>query len=103
MSIQFVYTEGSGVRMDARKNAANRRKHGIDFADAAPIFDGPIVEGPDEREDQEVRMIAFGALGLRAIAVVYTGRGESCRIISARRATSNRGDTPVNMLPFLWN
>jgi len=36
---------------DARKNAANRRKHGIDFVDAVRIFDGPIVEGPDERED----------------------------------------------------
>jgi uncharacterized DUF497 family protein len=47
---------------DARKNAANRRKHGIDFVDAVRIFDGPIVEGPDEREDHEVRMIAFGAL-----------------------------------------
>ena len=60
---------------DARKNAANRRKHGIDFVDAVRIFDGPIIEGPDEREDQEVR--------------VYTWRGATCRIISARRATSN--------------
>ena len=74
---------------DARKNAVNRRKHGIDFVDAVRIFDGPIVEGPDEREDQEVRVIAFGALGLRVIAVVYAWRGETCRIISARKATSN--------------
>jgi uncharacterized DUF497 family protein len=72
---------------DARKNAANRRKHGIDFRDAARIFDGPVVEARDEREDREVRMIAFGALGHRVIAVVYTWRGGTCRIISARRAT----------------
>ncbi|MFN0166599.1 MAG: BrnT family toxin [Bryobacteraceae bacterium] len=65
------------------------RKHGIDFVDAVRIFDGPIVEGPDEREDQEARMIAFGALGLLVIAVVYTWCGETCRIISARRATSH--------------
>ena len=73
---------------DARKNAANRRKHGIDFVEAVSIFDGPVVEGPDEREDREVRIIAFGTLGPR-VAVVYTWRGETCRIISARRATSN--------------
>ena len=81
--------KGVAFEWDARKNAANRRKHGIDFVDAVRIFDGPIVEGPDEREDQEVRVIAFGALGVRVIAVVYTWRGETCRIISARRATSN--------------
>ena len=81
--------KGVAFEWDARKNAANRRKHGIDFVDAVRIFDGPIVEGPDEREDQEVRVIAFGALGLRVIAVVYTWRGETCRIVSARRATSN--------------
>jgi uncharacterized protein len=81
--------KGVAFEWDARKNAANRRKHGIDFADAVRIFDGAIVKGPDEREDQEVRMIAFGTLGLGVIAVVYTWRGETCRIISARRATSN--------------
>jgi len=74
---------------DARKNAANRRKHGIDFADAVRIFDGPVVEGRDVREDREVRMIAFGALDLRVFAVVYTWRGKACRIISARKATSH--------------
>jgi uncharacterized DUF497 family protein len=71
---------------DAKKNATNRRKHGIDFRDAARIFDGTVVEARDERED---RMIAFGTLRHRIIAVVYTWRGETCRIISARKATSN--------------
>lgn len=55
--------EGVAFEWDARKNEANRRKHGIDFRDAARIFGGPIIEGPDEREDEEVRMIAFGELG----------------------------------------
>jgi hypothetical protein len=58
------------------------------LVEAVSIFDGPVVEGPDEREDREVRIIAFGTLGPR-VAVVYTWRGETCRIISARRATSN--------------
>jgi hypothetical protein len=42
-----------------------------------------------EREDRKARMIAFGTLGSFVIAVVYTWRGETCRIISARRATNN--------------
>ena len=74
---------------DPRKNAANRRKHGIDFVDAVRVFGGSVVEAPDEREDQEFRLIAFGAVGLRVMAVVYTWRGEKRRIISARKATSN--------------
>lgn len=74
---------------DTRKNAANRRKHGVDFADAIRIFDGPVVEGRDEREDREIRLIAFGAVGLRVLAVVYTWRGDTRRIITARKATSN--------------
>jgi uncharacterized DUF497 family protein len=77
---------------DARKNAVNRRKHGIDFRDAARIFDGPVVEARDEREDREDRMIAFGTLAHRVIAVVYTWRGETCRLISARRATSHESE-----------
>ena len=88
-SIQIVYTEEVAFEWDARKNAANRRNHGIDFADAARLFNGPIAEAPDDRDDQEVRMIAFGELGPRVIAAVYTWRGETRRIISARRATSN--------------
>ena len=40
------------------------------LVEAVSIFDGPVVEGPDEREDREVRIIAFGTLGPRVIAVV---------------------------------
>ena len=73
---------------DARKNAANRRKHGIDFVDAVRIFDGPVVEGPDDRETREARVVAFGAIGMHVLVVVYTWRGDTYRIISARKATS---------------
>jgi uncharacterized DUF497 family protein len=72
---------------DAGKNAANLAKHGIDFEDAIGIFDGPILERPDERRDYgEHRIIAFGVVEDRELAVVYTVRGTHRRIISARRA-----------------
>ena len=72
------------------KNDANIRKHGIDFDDAISIFDGPTVEGPDNRFDYgEDRVLAFGATNGQVLAVVYTMRGDVCRIISARKAEKN--------------
>ena len=58
---------------DTAKNAANIAKHGIDFEDAIRIFEGPVLESPDERHDYgEVRIIAFGVVDARELAVVYT-------------------------------
>ena len=75
---------------DPAKNDANIAKHGIDFYDAVRVFEGPLLEYPDNRRDYgEVRMIAYGAIDEREIVLVYTNRGARCRIISARRAHRN--------------
>ena len=72
---------------DERKRLANARKHGIDFADAASIFEGDIVVILDDRFDYgETRYIAFGLLQVKVIVVAYTERGERIRLISARKA-----------------
>jgi uncharacterized DUF497 family protein len=43
------------------KHRANLRAHGIDFADAIAVFDGPTLERVDEREDYgEERWVAIG-------------------------------------------
>ncbi len=70
---------------DARKNAANLAKHGVDFADASRIFEGPVLKRPDDREDYgETRIAAVGVIEGSELFVVYTVRGENRRIISAR-------------------
>jgi uncharacterized protein len=76
---------------DEEKNAANIRNHGIDFLDAALIFENPTMEAIDDRADYgEVRCIALGLSGETVLRVVYTWRGENVvRIISARRANRN--------------
>lgn len=75
---------------DSDKRQANLEKHGVDFEDAARLFDGPVFERPDDREDYgEVRMIAFGEVVEIVLAVVYTDRDSARRIVSARRATRN--------------
>jgi uncharacterized DUF497 family protein len=75
---------------DGRKAAVNRRKHGIDLADATAVFeDERALTVPDAiTAVDETRMLTLGrdATG-RVLVVAYTGRGERIRLISARRAT----------------
>ncbi|MDE3225381.1 MAG: BrnT family toxin [Nitrospirota bacterium] len=74
---------------DEDKTRSNRRKHGVDFADAVPVLsDDHAVTIPDEQATEE-RFITIGldALG-RMLVVVYVWRGERIRIISARKATT---------------
>ena len=73
---------------DDAKNAANRRKHGIGFEEAAEIFFGPILSRVDEHSSHEVREISFGLLGnVVVVCVVHAERDGRIRIISARKAT----------------
>ena len=73
---------------DENKRQSNLRKHGIDFARAAAIFNNPILEREDNRYDYgESRLIALGETNGVVLFVVYTVRGSVYRIISARRAT----------------
>jgi uncharacterized DUF497 family protein len=77
-----------GFEWDEAKRLANLDKHGIDFIDVSEVFDGDIVTVEDERYSYgEQRFVTFGLLQGRVIAVVHTDRGESIRIISARKAT----------------
>ena len=70
---------------DENKRLTNIEKHGIDFEDAIGIWEGDVVEVPSRSQYGENRLVAFGVLEARIIAVVYTDRGGARRIISARR------------------
>ena len=72
---------------DGRKSAVNLAKHGVDFADAARMFERPVLERLDDRKDYgETRIAAVGVVEGRELFVVYTMRGKTRRIISARKA-----------------
>ena len=76
------------LEWDRHKAVANRKKHGIDFADAVAILhDELAVTIRDEHFDEE-RYITMGtdALG-RVLVLVWTWHGERLRLISARKAT----------------
>lgn len=70
------------------KNARNIAKHGIDFEDAIAISDAPLFIRYGNRGDEE-RFVAVGMMADVEIAVVYTRRGSTIRLISARRARRN--------------
>jgi uncharacterized DUF497 family protein len=73
---------------DPRKSASNARKHGIHFADAVPVLedDRAITMRDDAYGEERWVTIGMDAFA-RVLVVVYTWRGKSIRVISARPAT----------------
>jgi len=77
---------------DPGKAASNLQKHGISFEEAATaLVDDYSVTGIDpEHSIGESRFITFGLSNTgRLLVVSHTERGESLRVISARRATKH--------------
>ena len=71
---------------DEAKRLSNLEDHGVDFKDAALIFEGIVLEAEDTRSDYgERRFRALGRVGEDCVMVAYTWRGEVRRIISAWR------------------
>jgi len=78
------------IEWDAKKAASNLRKHGIDFADAALVFEDDLaLTRQDLHSHHEERFVTLGCDPQgRLMVVVYTWRGERLRLITAREATS---------------
>ncbi len=69
---------------DEDKRRQNLAEHGVDFRDAALIFERPVIEAEDTRSDYgEVRIRALGQVDEDFFLVAYTWRGDRRRIISA--------------------
>ncbi|HXM35334.1 MAG TPA: BrnT family toxin [Pyrinomonadaceae bacterium] len=75
---------------NVQKAAANLKKHGVDFREAATVFDDPLsTTFPDEDHSiGERRFLTIGESARRNLLVVaHTETGETIRIISARLVT----------------
>ncbi len=76
---------------DEKKNAANRRKHGISFEEAKTAFlddNARLISDPEHSDDEE-RFVLLGlSISLRVLVVCHCYRrsGKVIRIISARKA-----------------
>ncbi len=75
------------LSFDPAKRAITLAQRGLDFADAAEVFAGPVFEQDDLRTDYgECRVITIGLLRTRMVVLVWTPRGAARHIISMRKA-----------------
>lgn len=75
---------------DARKAAANLRKHGVSFDEAVTAFGDPLstlLPDPDHAIGEERHLVLGISSHGRLIVVAFAERPPRTRIISARLAT----------------
>ena len=81
---------GLKFRWNPVKAASNLQKHRVGFEDAVAVFGDPLsitVSNPDHSRG-EVRLVTIGRTPTGVtLVVVHTERGDTIRVISARRAT----------------
>ena len=74
------------ISFDPAKRDKVLRERGLDFADAGKVFDGRSKSIIDVRADYgEVRQVTYGWMDEVAVAIVWTERDDTCRVISMRR------------------
>ena len=78
------------LEWNARKAAANLRKHGVSFTEAATAFFDPLSatgDDPDHSADER-RFVTFGVSSSgRLLVVAYAEHDDAIRIITTRLAT----------------
>jgi uncharacterized DUF497 family protein len=81
---------------DENKARRNIEKHGVSFEEAATVFGDPLsltIDDPLHSGDEE-RFVTVGeTVNQGILVVVHTERGDSIRIINARKATRNERKT----------
>jgi len=86
--LQFVW--------DREKAAANLRKHGVDFEEAATAFGDPLsitIPDPDHSAAEERWLLVGASRAGRMLVVAYTERGDEIRLITARSAARRERQT----------
>ncbi|MBF0154775.1 MAG: BrnT family toxin [Magnetococcales bacterium] len=75
------------ITYHSTKREKTLTERGLDFEDAARIFEGRVYEYEDIREDYgERRIMCFGMLDERMVVVGYVQRGEARHVFSMRKA-----------------
>lgn len=75
------------ISFDSKKRDRTLKDRGLDFEDAALVFEGTTVEIEDLRKNYgEPRVICYGLLFGRLVVIGYTHRGATRHIFSMRKA-----------------
>ena len=73
------------ITCDPTKRERTLAERGLDFMDAAKVFEGRTLTLEDDRFDYgETRFQSYGVLGDRVVMVVWTPRDEARHVISMR-------------------
>jgi uncharacterized DUF497 family protein len=75
---------------NAAKAAANFKKHGVSFEEAATVFQDPLAKvhaDPDHSEPEQRELLVGHSSKLRLLLVSFTERRGKIRLISARPVT----------------
>ena len=81
--LQFTWSE--------RKAALNMRKHRVSFEEATTVFVDPLArvyDDPDHSTSEKRFLLVGHSLVGRLLLVVHVEKGDTIRIISARRANA---------------
>jgi uncharacterized protein len=77
------------IEFDSRQAASNLKKHGVTFDEAATCLLDPqaLVHEDSDAEGESRWALLSMSYQARLLVVIYTVRGESIRLISARKPT----------------
>ena len=74
------------ITFDPAKRQATLEQRGLDFADAAQIFEGPQLTLEDDRfAYPEPRFQTYGLMNDRLVMLVWTPTSRGIRVISMRK------------------
>jgi uncharacterized DUF497 family protein len=75
------------ITFDPTKRASTLADRGLDFEDAALVFEGTTVEVEDIRRNYgEPRITCYGLLSGRLVVIGYSPRGATRHVFSMRKA-----------------
>ena len=75
------------ITFDPAKHERTLVERGLDFEDAAVVFEGTTVEVEDTRKNYgEPRIICYGLLSGRLVVIGYTPRRTTRHVFSMRKA-----------------
>lgn len=76
------------ITWEESKRRNNLKKHGLDFGDAAQVFEGVTYTYEDDRLAYgEQRFVSLGLLREIVVSIAHTEENDHIHIISMRKAT----------------
>jgi hypothetical protein len=87
--MQRIYNTNIHVAWSETKRRWNRIQHGLDFVDAAAVFEGATFTFEDDRFTyEERRFVTLGLLLGIPVSIAHTESSHEIRIISFRKSTT---------------